>query len=67
VVWVLTKDGKQLRCEVAHGDAEQRRYRITITRPGSPAVIEDIATPAAVIERTVAVMNDLRADGWHLS
>jgi len=66
VIWVLTRDGKRLRCEVSHADAEGH-YRIVLISPGAPAVVEDLAGPVAVIERTVAVMNQLRGEGWQLS
>jgi hypothetical protein len=66
VIWVLTRDGTRLRCEVSRADAEGR-YRIVLVKPGAPAVVEELAGPAAVIERTAAVMNQLRDEGWQLS
>jgi len=66
MIWLLSKDGQHLRCEVAHGDSEGR-YRLTIARSGAPAIVEDLSEPAAVIERTVTVMNELRAEGWQLT
>ena len=66
MIWLLTKDRQHLRCEVAHGDSAGH-YRLTISRSGAPATVEDLPDPAAVIERTVTVMNELRAQGWQLA
>jgi hypothetical protein len=66
MIWLLTKDGQHLRCEVAHAGSDGH-FRITITRPGAPATVEDLSDPAAVIERTQAVMNELRTEGWQLA
>ena len=66
MVWILRKDEQQIRCEVGHGDAPAR-YRITITGPERSETVEDVVQPAALIERTIAVMNDLRDLGWQLA
>ena len=65
MIWVLMKDGKHRRCEVAHADADGR-YRLIVRRAGTPPSVEELGDPGAVIERTVAVMNQLRGEGWQL-
>ena len=66
MVWILRKDEQQIRCEVGYGDAPARD-RITITGPERNETVEEVVQPAALIERTLAVMNDLRDRGWRLA
>jgi hypothetical protein len=66
VVWLLTKQGQQLRCEVSHGDTPGS-YRIVITLPDRTQTIEEIEQPTALVDRTVSVMKALHDDGWQLA
>jgi len=66
VVWVFARDGRQLRCEVARTD-EPASYRLVLTQHDRTRTTEEIADPAALVERIAAVMLDLRADGWQLA
>ena len=65
MVWVFERDGQRLRCEVS-STADGRGYRIVIAQPGGAATEEDIVEPAALIERTAAVVRNLREHGWQL-
>jgi hypothetical protein len=64
VLWVFTRNGRQLRCEVMHADAPGR-YRIVVTRPDRTESSEEVDT-TTLVERTAAVMNGLRDEGWQL-
>lgn len=66
MVWVFTKDGRQLRCEVTRTDAPAT-YRVILTRPDRTRTVEDVAEPAVLVDRLAAVMLDIRADGWQLA
>lgn len=66
MVWVFTKDGRQLRCEITRTD-EPASYHLRVTAHDRPRTVEPIADPAALVDRLVAVMLDIRADGWQLA
>ena len=66
MVWVFAKDGRQLRCELTRTN-EPASYRLAVSRPDRTATVEDIADPAALVDRLAAVMLDIRADGWLLA
>ena len=64
VLWVFSKNGRQLRCEVMHA-AAARRYRIVVTRSDRTESSEEVDA-TAIAERTAAVMSGLRDEGWQL-
>ena len=64
MLWVFTRNGRQLRCEVMHADASGR-YRIVVTRADRTESSEEVDA-ATIVERTAAVMNGLRDEGWQL-
>ncbi|MEQ1727322.1 MAG: hypothetical protein ABL982_02990 [Vicinamibacterales bacterium] len=66
MVWVFARDGRQLRCEVARTD-EPASYHLILTQPDRTRTTEEIADPAALVERIAVVTADLRADGWQLA
>lgn len=66
MVWVFERDGHRLRCEVARAD-DGGGYRIVIAQPDGAATVEDIDTPAALVERAAEVMSNLRTHGWTLA
>lgn len=66
MLWTFVKNGQQLRCEVAHGDTPDR-YRIIIVHPDRTKAVEDIANPAELIDRTVALMQTFHGDGWQIA
>ena len=47
-----------------HADAP-RRYRILVTRPDRTESSEEVDS-TTIVERTAAVMNGLRDEGWQL-
>lgn len=62
---MFTKDGQQLRCEIDCAQPDGH-YRIVVTRPDRTRTTEDIERPTDLVERTAAVMSQLRDDGWTL-
>ena len=64
MLWVFARNGRQLRCEVMHADAPGR-YRIVVTRPDRTESSEEVDS-TTIVERTAAVMNGLRDEGWQL-
>jgi hypothetical protein len=66
VVWVFAKDGRELRCELTRTN-EPASYHLAVSRPDQTATVEEIADPAGLVDRLVAVMLDIRADGWLLA
>ena len=66
MVWVFSRDGRQLRCEILRTD-ETATYRIVLTRPDRTRTVEEIADPAALVDRVAAVTAGLRDDGWQLA
>ena len=64
MLWVFTRNGRQLRCEVMHADAPGR-YRVVVTRPDRTESSEEVDS-TTIVERTAAVMNGLRDEGWQL-
>jgi hypothetical protein len=65
MIWFFDKDGERLRYEITR-DRVDHRYRVVITHPDGHESIEEVDEPAALIERSVALMNSLRVDGWHV-
>jgi hypothetical protein len=66
VVWVFAKEGRQLRCELTRGK-EPVSYRLAVTHPERAGMVEEIADPAALVDRLATVMLDIRAEGWLLA
>ena len=66
VIWFFDKDGEKLRYEI-NRDGTAGRYRLVITHPDGKESVEEVAEPAALIQRSVELMNTLRGDGWHVS
>ena len=66
VVWFFDKDGEKLRYEI-NRDRSAGRYRLVITHPDGRESIEELEEPAALIQRSVELMNTLRGDGWHVA
>jgi hypothetical protein len=65
MIWFFDRDGERLRYEISR-DRVAGRYRVVITRPDGSESIEEVDEPGELIERSVALMNSLRSDGWHV-
>ncbi|MCC7418419.1 MAG: hypothetical protein IT176_14880 [Acidobacteria bacterium] len=66
MIWFFDKDGEKLRYEITR-DRADGKYRVVITRPDGSESIEEVDEPAALIERSVQLMNLLRSDGWRVA
>ena len=66
MIWFLDKDGQKLRYEINRAGAAGC-YRLVITHPDGKESIEELHEPAALIERSVELMETLRSDGWHIA
>jgi len=66
MIWFFDRDGQRLRYEIAR-DRAAGRYRLIITRPDGTESVEEVDEPTTLIERSVALMNELRGDGWHVA
>ena len=65
MIWFFDKNGERLRYEINH-DPSGGRYRVVITKPDGTESIEEVQEATTLIERSVALMNSLRDDGWHI-
>jgi len=65
MIWFFDKNGERLRYEIRH-DRSGSRYSVVITRPDGSESIEDVDEASALVERSVALMNSLRDDGWRI-
>jgi citrate lyase beta subunit len=63
MVWFFDRDGERLRYEILR-DRSMGCYRVVITHPDGTESIEEVAEPTTLIERSAALMNSLRSDGW---
>lgn len=66
MIWFFDRNGERLRYEITH-DRTARRYRLVITRPDGSESVEEVDEPTELIERSVALMNSLRGDGWRVA
>ena len=66
VTWFFDRDGLKLRYEICRDEATGG-YRLVITQPDGRESIEQVGEPAALIERSVQLMNSLRGDGWYVA
>ena len=66
MIWFFDRDGQKLRYEIRR-DPAIGRYRLIITHPDGHESIEEVDEPSALIERSVALMNSLRSDGWNVA
>ena len=66
MIWFFDRDGEQLRYEISH-DRNSGRYRVAVTRPDGSESVEEVEQPNEVIERSLALMNTLRTEGWRVS
>jgi hypothetical protein len=66
MIWFFDRNGEKLRYEISH-DRTNGRYRVVITQPDGTESIEEVDEPAALIERSVQLMNSLRGDGWRVA
>ena len=66
MIWFFDRNGEKLRYEISR-DRSGGRYRVVITRPDGSESVEEVDEPTVLIERSVALMNSLRSDGWHVA
>jgi hypothetical protein len=66
MIWFFDRDGERLRYEISR-DRAAGRYRLVITQPDGSESVEEVDEPGQLIERSVALMNSLRSDGWHVA
>ncbi|HEY7289945.1 MAG TPA: hypothetical protein VH583_08915 [Vicinamibacterales bacterium] len=64
MIWFFDRNGERLRYEIQR---EHGHYRVVITRPDGTESIEEVEEPAALVERSVQLMNSLRSDGWKVA
>lgn len=65
MIWFFDRNGEQLRYEITRD--RSGRYRVVITRPDGTESVEEVEQPTELIERSVRLMNTLRADGWSVA
>ena len=65
MIWFFDRNGEKLRYEISH-DRLNGLYRVVITHPDGSESVEEVDEPTELIERSVALMNSLRGDGWHV-
>ena len=66
MIWFFDRNGEKLRYEITH-DRANGLYRVVITHPDGSESVEEVDEPTALIERSVALMNSLRGDGWKVA
>jgi hypothetical protein len=66
MIWFFDRDGEKLRYEISR-DRLAGRYRVIITHPDGSESVEEVEEPTELIERSVALMNSLRTEGWHVA
>jgi hypothetical protein len=66
MIWFFDRNGEKLRYEISH-DRLNGLYRVVITHPDGSESVEEVDEPTELIERSVALMNSLRGDGWKVA
>jgi len=66
MIWFFDRNGEILRYEISH-DRSNGLYRVVITHPDGSESVEEVDEPTELIERSVALMNSLRGDGWKVA
>ena len=66
MIWFFDRNGEKLRYEISH-DRLNGLYRVVITHPDGSESVEEVDAPTELIERSVALMNSLRGDGWRVA
>ena len=66
MIWFFDRNGEKLRYEISH-DRLNGLYRVVITHPDGSESVEEVDEPTELIERSVALMNSLRGDGWRVA
>jgi hypothetical protein len=65
MIWFFSREGDRLRYEISR-DGEGQRYRVVITEPDGSERIVDVDNPTELVERSVALMSQLRDEGWKI-
>ena len=65
VVWSFARGAQILRYEVTREGAFGY-YRLVITYPDGSESVQQVQEPSELSDRTEALMNQLREDGWEL-
>ena len=66
MIWFFDRDGEKLRYEISR-DRSAGRYRVIITHPDGSESVEEVDEPSELIDRSAALMNSLRGDGWRVA
>jgi len=66
MIWFFDRNGEKLRYEISH-DRLNGLYRVVITHPDGSESVEEVDEPTELIERSVALVNSLRGDGWKVA
>ena len=66
MIWFFDRNGEILRYEISH-DRSNGLYRVVNTHPDGSESVEEVDEPTELIERSVALMNSLRGDGWKVA
>lgn len=62
--WFLDRGGERLKYEISRG--EHGGYRVVVTAPDGKEFSRRIDKPTELIEQSIAQLERLRADGWHI-
>jgi hypothetical protein len=63
--WFLDRGDDRLKYEIRR-DGDQGGYRVVVTAPDGKEFTRRIEQPTELIEQSVAQLEKLRADGWHI-
>jgi hypothetical protein len=66
MIWFFDRNGEKLRYEISR-DRSNGLYRVVITHPDGSESVEEVDEPTELIERSVALMDSLRGDGWKVA
>ena len=63
--WFMDRGGERLKYEISQ-DEEAGGYRVVLTAPDGKKFTRRVEKPADLIELSVAQLEKLHADGWHI-
>jgi len=63
--WFLDRGGERVKYEISQ-DEEAGGYRVVLTAPDGKKFTRRVEKPTDLIELSVAQLEKLHADGWHI-
>jgi len=63
--WFMDRGGERLKYEISQ-DEEAGGYRVVLTAPDGKKFTRRVEKPTELIELSVAQLEKLHADGWHI-